>query len=381
MTDQTTNRAEESHLPPSEQVIREFNDRGTLWLLEDPANLRDLVQVLEPTLAAQLDITRAERINRSFIPADLQKEESDIIFRVPFQSGTEQHSMEVLIYLLLEHQSKHDPLMGLRLYLYMGHLWDSQRREWLDVGMPASELRLTPVLPIVFYTGRDAWTTPLGLNSLMAIPQELQDIVPHWRTLFLNLQGTPPEALTRFSTAVGYTLRVLQVEREPLTVMERVLNEALIGLEGLSSQQSAQWLRAAWYLVLLVYHRRPRPEYNELVQLIRERTALSKFHHRQQEVENMVQSMAQSMAEEARARAEEAQARGEALGEARGEARGRLTEARALLVRIGTARFGAPDLTITTRIEAIHSLEDLERMADRLLQVENWQELLSPLIA
>jgi len=55
-------------LPP----IREFNDRATLWLLEDPANLRDLLQICEPDLAPLLDFTRAERVNRSFIPADLQ---------------------------------------------------------------------------------------------------------------------------------------------------------------------------------------------------------------------------------------------------------------------------------------------------------------------
>src|SRR5207244_9156956 len=33
---------------------------------------------------------------------------------------------EVWIYRLLEHQSKHDPMMGLRLYDYMGELWRLQ---------------------------------------------------------------------------------------------------------------------------------------------------------------------------------------------------------------------------------------------------------------
>ena len=38
---------------PNEEVIREFNDRGTLWLLEDPLQLRDLLQILEPELAGK----------------------------------------------------------------------------------------------------------------------------------------------------------------------------------------------------------------------------------------------------------------------------------------------------------------------------------------
>src|SRR5690242_4085343 len=104
---------------PSPEVIREFNDRGTLWLLEDPTNLRDLLRILEPALAERLDFSRAVRENRSFVPADLQKRETDLLFRVPF-SGQSRAGAEVWVYLLLEHQSRRDRLMPLRLYQYLG---------------------------------------------------------------------------------------------------------------------------------------------------------------------------------------------------------------------------------------------------------------------
>ena len=113
---------------PSPEVIREFNDRRTLWLLEDPTNLYDLLRILEPDLAGHLDFTRTSRVNRSFIPADLQKQESDLIFRVPYRSGTSEGGQEVWVYVLLEHQSRPDPFMPLRLLVYMVHIWDSQRR-------------------------------------------------------------------------------------------------------------------------------------------------------------------------------------------------------------------------------------------------------------
>src|ERR1700689_3320231 len=83
---------------PSPEQIREFPDRGTLWLLEDPVHLRDLVQILDPELAAHLDVEHAQRVNRSFIPADLHKKESDLIFRVPWRDGSRQSATEVLIY-------------------------------------------------------------------------------------------------------------------------------------------------------------------------------------------------------------------------------------------------------------------------------------------
>ena len=152
-------------LPP----IREFNDRTTLWLLEDPLNLRDLLRIHSPELAENLDFTQAERINRSFIPADLQKEESDLIFRVPFllPSVEGEPPLAVWIYLLLEHQSRPDAMMTLRLLSYMLELWKLQRREWDDRNAPLAERRLTPVLPLFFTRARI--TGQLRLNSAICL--------------------------------------------------------------------------------------------------------------------------------------------------------------------------------------------------------------------
>lgn len=68
---------------------------------------------------------------------------------------------------------------------------------------------------------------------------------------------------------------------------------------------------------------------------------------------------------------------GEAIGEAKGEAKGKAEEARALIFRLGSKRFDEPDEQVKSAIEGIASLEALERLADRLLETENWQELLS----
>jgi hypothetical protein len=338
---------------PSAEIIREFNDRGTLWLLEDPAHLRSLIQILEPELAGRLDTEHAERVNRSFIPADLQKEESDLIFRIPFRTDDgDDTDVEVLIYVLLEHQSKPDPLMGLRLFLYLGELWDTQLREWRDA-QPTTPLRLLPVVPMVFYTGLDNWNTPINISGLMNLPQTLQRFIPTWETLFLNLHRTPSETLTQFATAVGYALHVLQAEKKPLAELEQVLREAMAGLEGLTAEQSGQWLRVAWYLVLLTYHRRERPEYNELVDLIQAAARGSKFRERT-EVENMAESMAQWVEKKAKSE-----------------------EACSLLLRLGIKRFGAPDAQTLSMLAATTELEAVERLVDRLLEVETWQELLA----
>jgi hypothetical protein len=312
--------------------IREFNDRGTLWLLEDPLNLRDLFQILEPDLAADLDFPRARRENRSFVPADLQKQESDVVFLVPWRGRQER---EVWVYILLEHQSDHEPLMGLRLYLYMGQLWQAQWREWEDRRAPAEQRRLRPIIPLLFYTGEKRWSTPIDLRHLMDLPAELERFVPRWETPFLNLHGTPPEALTRFASAIGWALRVMQAEKAPRADLERMLREAMAGLEELSAEQAGQWLRVAWFLVLLVMHRREEAELGELVV---EQARQSKFGDRQE-----VTRMGLTIIEQA---------------EARGEARGEARMLRSALERVLLRRFGE----LPGAVEAALAVADVATM-------------------
>lgn len=78
---------------------------------------------------------------------------------------------------------------------------------------------------------------------------------------------------------------------------------------------------------------------------------------------------------------EEGEAKGEARGRAEGRIEGRVEgkaeEARNLLLRLGMKRFGPIDAVIQAAIEAINSLERLEQLAERLLEAENWNELLA----
>jgi hypothetical protein len=51
-------------------------------------------------------------------------------------------------------------------------------------------------------------------------------------------------------------------------------------------------------------------------------------------------------------------------------------EAKSVLLRQGTRRFGAPDETISTQLSAITDLERLHRLEERVLDASTWQELL-----
>jgi hypothetical protein len=56
---------------------------------------------------------------------------------------------------------------------------------------------------------------------------------------------------------------------------------------------------------------------------------------------------------------------------------GAIRELRKTLLRQGRKQFGPPDEATTVAVNGIESLERLERMADRVLEVDTWQKLLA----
>ena len=173
-----------------------FPDRSMKWLLRQREHLQALLRMFGSEIADALDFEHVEQLNRSFISDELRTQESDMVFRVPFRSPT-QTGQEVIVYLLIEHQSTVDASMGLRLLSYMTQIWMEERREWQEKKRPRGEWRLTPILPIVFYTGHGEWKAPLSLTALMNIPEILTRFVPTFDTLLLDVKATAPDELTQ----------------------------------------------------------------------------------------------------------------------------------------------------------------------------------------
>ena len=337
-----------------------FPDRSAKWLIRQREHLQALLEMLAGEIADALDFERVEQLNRSFISDELRTQESDMIFSVPFRNPTPKCE-EVIIYILIEHQSTVDPSMELRLLSYMTQIWMEERRSWIEQKTTKSEWRLTPIVPVVFYTGTGTWKSPLSLTALMDLPEVLKRFVPTFDTLFLDVKATDPDELTQTGHAFGWLLTVLRQENSDPSAMRQALLDALAGLRALHTQDREAYTRAILYLFLLILHRRKAGEHQDLLRILR-----------QEDTQNQeIVDMADSIIELSEQRGEQ---RGIQQGIEQGIEQGSRQTSIESTIAILNNRFSDVDIeTLTPALEAIEDLNRLKKLNLEASSVESFR--------
>lgn len=327
--------------------IEHFPDRSARWLFEDPENVRGLLEIVSGELVERIEFSQITQLKRSFIRDDLRELESDLVFSVPFRSVPK--TEELLLYILIEHQSTVDSTMAFRLLFYMTQIWDSQRREWDSNNVPKSEWRFRPILPIVFYTGAQEWNAPLNLDVIMDTPAVLSRFVPNFESLFLGVKHTDEADLTKTDHPFGWLLTVMQKEHAEKEALTSALMATMSRINALNPNQAQQRRRAILYLLLLILHRRPVEEHGELRTLVQQQVQQPIDR---EEVETMAQTMAEHLIE-------------------RGETRAK----QVAVVKLLRLRFHSVPDSVTNEISSIQSLSRLDSLFEKAATAKTLDEI------
>ena len=201
-----------------DKSLKQFPDRSAKWLLENTENLRGLLEIIASDIIEYLDFSKVEIKNTTFISDNLRQQESDLVYLLPFRDAvntrdsTSHAATEVMIYILVEHQSTVDWTMGYRLLSYMCQIWESQHREYMARDLPQREWRFQPIIPIIFYTGNQKWETLPSLEVLMDLPATLARFLPRFDVLLLDVKREADEILLKSNHPFGWLLTVLKQE-------------------------------------------------------------------------------------------------------------------------------------------------------------------------
>jgi hypothetical protein len=164
-----------------------------------------LEAVLPEDLRQDLDLTTLVPLRESYVSKSLANRVSDLVY----QCSSREHQ-QFKICLLFEHKSRKKPYVRLQLLQYMLNHWEATKKQ---------KGPLSPVVPVLIYHGRENWTPGQFKADFGPLPGYLEDFIPEFRFLFINLR-----------------------KREGLAVLTRLksLNAALLLLKHIWSSKALE---------------------------------------------------------------------------------------------------------------------------------------------
>jgi hypothetical protein len=354
----------EKVMSEAEQLpLHNFPDHAIRQLLEDHSNLQELLGRIIPRIAAHLDFPRMQPLPRTFWREDWRGRESDLLFRIPYRSGEGEH--EVLVVILLEHQSAADPRMPLRILAYAVGYWERQWRDW-EQQASGQSLRLTPIVPVIFHTGSAEWgPRHRHLRELFDAPEELLAFVPDWQPLLWELAGQDPQSLLASAAAWLQALAVVRQEQADLPSFQHTLEQVIPHLLQLRQDQRVRGQELLWFVLSWVLRRRPRSERGSLEQAllagIQEPTLRQEFQAMSETIEQTWEQWVQQRIAESQQQA---------------EARGQLLTLRSTLLDLVQERFGLVPEELRQRVNVCEEAERLRTAIRQVWQVPDINQLL-----
>lgn len=160
------------------------HDRFFKKLLSGPLTARSFLRRFLPeSVAAVLDLPSLELTQSSFVDPALREHFSDLTYRVKLRDGRNAY-----LYVLVEHKSRPDRLVGLQLLRYISRLWDGVAQRERQRPLPA-------VIPLVFHHGRHRWRAPTELSALVDGPDEIMRYSPDFQYVLVDVNAEDDDKL------------------------------------------------------------------------------------------------------------------------------------------------------------------------------------------
>ena len=186
----------------------------TFSQVEHAASLLRLL--LPPELVAAIDWSTLTLCPGSFVDEALAEKFTDLLFSVMLNGRPS------LLYLLFEHQSSAEALMGLRLLSYEVRIW-----EWWVKENPGAK-RIPVVIPVVLHHSPAGWKASVCFEALFDVDEELFKViapyVPRFQFILDDVSMASDEELrARAMSALGrLVLLCFRHARSPEELIRRL---------------------------------------------------------------------------------------------------------------------------------------------------------------
>ena len=330
-----------------EKAVRAYAENAVLKLFYDPRNLEEFLALVGAPETALLDFPRMRTSQSVYVTEELRKRETDIVLEVPVRpDGVSDLGPEgaggLTIFILVEHQSRHDAWMSLRMSDYVIQILNTQRSQHPE------RAKLFPVLPIVLHTGKKRWLKMTPLTDRIVLGPRFERHLPEVEPILVSLAGMSRETLREKGGLMGIVLGLLPERAEKPRVFRRVLESVARELGRASTSERHRLVKLFHWLDRFCYNGRKEEECEDL------HYRLTRFipDDIREEVNEMVRTMADALREE-----------------------GELEKSRSTLLRQLQRRFGEIPEDLVAIIEGTKDQARLDGWLDRFATADRLEDV------
>ena len=168
----------------NDDKIHQPHDKRFKILLSNPKRFLDFLKdCVNMPWVGHLDKNTLKKSENSFILQDFKEKEADIVYEAMLNGN------KIILYILLEHQSKVDYRMPYRLALYQNEIMRYYYNNSSPEIREAKGFKFPPVFSVVLFTGSDEWNVSLRIRDMFENAELFGDYVLNFEYLLLDAKG------------------------------------------------------------------------------------------------------------------------------------------------------------------------------------------------
>ena len=220
-----------------------------------------------------------EDVSEQFVPLFAEERNADRVKKVHIKKD-----VPFFLISLIEHKTQVEYNVCMQIFRYMVYIWESYEREaeHRQPGITRTKgFRYPPILPIVYYEGREKWTVPLDFKSRILEGENFARYIPDFQYHLVPLCDYSNHDLLANKDEISLVMLINKIQdEESLNVFRQLPEEELAAILNPAPEHRVRVI-ADVLKALLLKMNVSDDETEEIVGKVRKRNMGQLFEHMQ----------------------------------------------------------------------------------------------------
>lgn len=207
---------------------RQIPDNGGKIIFENPLLCSQLFKnYVDMEALKNIKPEDIEDVTERFIPMFTEQRDADVIKKVHLANHTD------IFITLIEHKSAVDYNVVMQILRYMIYIWEDyeNQMEKSSAGISKTKgFKYPPILPIVYYEGKQKWTSAREFADRIVLRETFKDYIPNFKYYLICLEDHNREELISKRDELSFVMLINSLKNADEFKNLRLPDEYLVNL-------------------------------------------------------------------------------------------------------------------------------------------------------